>query len=183
MTRILGILGSLRHGSYNGMLLRAILQKAPTDVEIEIFPLDQIPLYDEDVEQSAFPSAVLALVEKIAAADGVVLASPEYNYSIPGVVKNAIDWASRPPAKDAWKNKPMAIVGASSGRFGTVRGQQHLRLVLFSVGALVLGRPEILVGYAASAFDPQGRLLDPRLDELINKWWPALLAWISKVGH
>lgn len=183
MTRILGIPGSLRQGSFNGMLLQAILQAAPAGVECEVFSLARIPLYDGDLEQSAFPLAVQAFKEKIAAADGVVLASPEYNYSIPGVVKNAIDWASHPPADDAWKNKAVAIVGASSGRFGTVRGQQHLRLVFFSVGALVLGRPEILVGPAGSVFDSQGQLLDPRLKEQISKWWPAFLGWISKVAH
>jgi chromate reductase len=183
VTRILGIPGSLRQGSFNRLLLRAIFEKTPAGVECEVFSLGGIPLYDGDVEQSDFPPAVQALKDKIAAADGVILASPEYNYSIPGVVKNAIDWASRPPADGAWRNKAVAIVGASSGRFGTVRGQQHLRLVFFSVGALVLGQPEILVGPAGSVFDPQGRLLDSRLEEQIGKWWPAFLAWIDRIDH
>jgi chromate reductase len=178
---ILGIVGSLRQGSFNRMLLREAFRLAPPKVETQTAELAGIPLYDGDLEEHDYPVPVNSLKDAIRAADGILLASPEYNYSIPGVVKNAIDWTSRPAKDIPWKGKPVAIMGASSGRFGTVRGQQHLRLVLFAVGAMVLNQPEILVGPAKEAFDGEGHLTDERVLGQMAKLWPAFLAWIDRV--
>jgi chromate reductase, NAD(P)H dehydrogenase (quinone) len=125
---ILGIAGSLRRNSYNRAALRAAQQLAPDDATIDVFELDGIPVFSQDEEKQP-PAKVVEFKKQIRAADAILLVTPEYNYSIPGVLKNAIDWASRPYGDSAWTDKPVAIMGASSGRLGTGRAQYHLRQV------------------------------------------------------
>src|SRR5579859_2585336 len=127
-TKVLGIAGSLRKGSYNKLALRAAVELKPADMEIESFDIAPIPLYDEDLRERGFPPVVQDLREKIRSADALLIVTPEHNYSMPGVLKNAIDWASRPPQQPL-NGKPAAIMGASTGRLGTARAQYHLRQI------------------------------------------------------
>ena len=143
---ILGFAGSLREGSYNRAALRAAQELLPEGVTLEIFDLSPIPLFNEDVEKEGFPEPVQAFKERIAAADALLIATPEYNYSIPGVLKNALDWASRPPGQSPLNDKPVAIMGASAGYFGTARAQYHLRQVLVCLDMAVMNVPEVMVG-------------------------------------
>jgi chromate reductase len=157
--RILGIAGSLRAGSYNAALLRAAAEELPHGIELVQWDgLRDVPPYDEDAEADV-PAAVADLRAAIAAADAVLIVTPEYNGSIPGVLKNAIDWASRPRATTPLAGKPAAVIGASTGAFGAVWAQADLRRVLEMTGARVLDR-ELPVGFAADRFDRDGRLVD-----------------------
>ena len=159
MTRVLAISGSLRRDSYNTALLRAATFRAPAGVELELWDgLKAVPPYDEDDDGDLVPAAVTALRSAVAGADAVLFATPEYNHSIPGALKNAIDWLSRPFATNPLRNKPVAVVGASTGIFGAVWAQAELRKVLGAVGARVLDR-ELAVGQAADRIDG-GRLAD-----------------------
>lgn len=173
--------GSLRVGSYNRALLRAALELAPFEVKAEVYDLDPIPLYNGDLEEHNYPQVVIDFKDKIRKADAILIATPEYNYSIPGVLKNAIDWASRPPRDIPFSEKPAAIIGASTGRFGTVRSQMHLRQVLFAVGLHVMNSPEIMVSQAAEKFDVEGKLIDERTNESLHKFWPAFLLWVERI--
>ena len=157
---IAGFAGSLRKQSYNKGLLRAAQELLPEGVTLEILPLDDIPLYNQDVEAIGDPEPVKAFKDKIRQADGVLIATPEYNYSVPGVLKNAFDWASRPPGQSALTGKPVAIMGASGGRFGTARAQLHLRQSLLYVNAQTLNKPEVYIPLAAQKYDAQGNLID-----------------------
>jgi chromate reductase, NAD(P)H dehydrogenase (quinone) len=162
MTRILGISGSLRRGSHNASLLRAAVEAAGPDVELELYDgLKEIPPYDEDGDIGGRPLAVARLTSAIAAADAVLFATPEYNSSIPGQLKNAIDWISRPIATNVLRNKPVAVVGASTGAFGAVWAQAELRKVLASLGARVLDL-ELPVPHAHTRF-VDGRLVDDEI--------------------
>ena len=161
MIRVLGIAGSLREGSYNRALLRAAREEAPDGLEIEIFSneiLKRIPLYNEDVRSRGDPEPVEALKEGIRGADGLVIATPEYNHSVPGVLKNALDWASRPPDETPLHGKPVAIMGASTGSWGTVRAQMHLRAFFVDHDMPAVREPEVLVRDAEEKFDDEGRL-------------------------
>lgn len=150
--RVLAISGSLRQDSYNTALLRAAAEVAPDGVEVVIYDgLREIPPYDQDDEASAVPAEALALRRAIAAADALLFATPEYNGSIPGVLKNAVDWASRPRATTVMQNKPAAVIGASTGMFGAVWAQQDLRRILGLTGNRVLG-VELAVGRARETF-------------------------------
>jgi chromate reductase len=163
--KILGIAGSLRRDSHNARLLRAAAETLPSGATLELWDgLRDVPPYDEDVDKDGAPAAVRALREAIAGADAVLVATPEYNASIPGVLKNALDWASRPYATNALRGKPAAVTGASTGLFGAVWAQAETRKVLKTIGAHVL-EDELPVGLADDAFDPHGRLLDPELRE------------------
>jgi chromate reductase, NAD(P)H dehydrogenase (quinone) len=156
VTRILGISGSLRRDSYNTSLLRAAVETAGPDVELALYDgLKEIPPYDEDDDLHQRPPSVARLNAAIASADAVVFATPEYNSSIPGQLKNAIDWVSRPVATNVLRNKPVAVLGASTGAFGAVWAQAELRKVLAAVGARVLGL-ELPVPHAHSRFDDDG---------------------------
>jgi chromate reductase len=178
---VLGIAGSLRRGSYNAAALRAAAALAPEGVSVEIFDgLREIPPYDEDVKQQGFPGPAEDLRKRIAAADALLLVTPEYNYSVPGVLKNAIDWASRPPSQP-FDGKPTAIMGASPGTFGTARAQYHLRQVLVSVNARALNRPEVLIGQAASRFDAEGNVTDDGTKKLIADLLVALRDWTLRL--
>jgi len=158
--RILGIAGSLREGSYNATLLRAAAEALPEDAELVIWPgLKAVPPFDEDDEDGPVPAAVAELRDAIAGADAVLIATPEYNGSVPGQLKNALDWASRPTATNALLNKPVAVVGASTGPFGAVWAQADLRRILARIGARVVDL-ELPVAQAQARFDASGRLVD-----------------------
>ena len=171
MTRILGISGSLRRDSHNTSLLRAAAEAAGPDIEFELYDgLKQIPPYDKDDDVDPRPESVARLNEAIAAADAVFFSTPEYNSSIPGQLKNAIDWVSRPVATNALRNKPVAVVGASTGGFGAVWAQAELRKVLAAVGARVLDL-ELPVPHAHTRFEDGGLTDDEirtRLEEAIE---------------
>jgi chromate reductase, NAD(P)H dehydrogenase (quinone) len=157
--RILAVSGSLRESSFNTSLLRAALEAAPDAVELELWEgLGELPLYDEDLEADV-PESVLRLRQDWAAADAILFSTPEYNGSVPGGLKNAIDWASRPKLEAVLWNKPVAVVGASTGQFGALWAQQDLKRILGIAGARVVGT-EIPVARAHERFDTEGRLLD-----------------------
>jgi chromate reductase len=167
--KLLGISGSLRQGSYNTKLLGAAAGLLGENVELELFDgLKAVPPYDEDDDRDLAPAAVSRLREAIAGADGILFATPEYNSSIPGVLKNAIDWASRPLATNPLRNKPVAVIGSSTGMFGAVWAQAELRKVLAATGARV-AEAELAVGHASTRFDKEGRLVDDELREQLQE--------------
>lgn len=175
MTRILGISGSLRERSYNTALLRAAGELAPAGVEIETFDLSSIPLYDGDVDAAGDPEPVAELRAAVAEADALLLATPEYNRGTSGVLKNAIDWLSRPALASVLRWKPVAIVGASTGRGGTRRAQEQVRDALLFPGAVVLEAPEVLVHLAWERFDADGELTDDKTKDDIQALVHALV--------
>lgn len=177
---ILGFAGSLRKGSYNRALLREAKELVPASAKLEIFNLDGIPLFNQDLENSA-PESVRDFKRKIRAADAILIATPEHNYSIPGVLKNAIDWASRPYGDNAFEGKPIAMISASIGMLGGARAQYHLRQVLVFLNMHPLNRPEIFVPFAGERFNDQGRLTDEKAKELIRTLLEALVAWTKKL--
>lgn len=172
MVRILGISGSLRRGSHNASLLRAAADLLPPGAELELYDgLRELPLYDPDLDLQPADPAVARLRAAIAHADGILIATPEYNGSIPGVLKNALDWASRPFPDNAFRGKPVAVIGASTGLFGAVWAQAETRKVLGIVGADVIDN-ELPVGQADAAFSEDGELVEPEhravLADLVN---------------
>jgi chromate reductase len=177
---ILGISGSLRKGSYNSAALRAASELLPEDVTMEIFDLSSIPIYNDDVREQGYPATVQALREKIASADAVLIATPEYNYSVPGVLKNAIDWASRPPSQP-FDGKPVGIMGASPGVLGTARAQYHLRQMFVFMNGMVLNRPEVMIGAANTKFDANGKLTDAVTRDFLQKFLVSLAAWSRRM--
>ena len=173
--RILGISGSLRPQSHNTKLLRNAGELLPADVECEVWQdLKAVPPYDEQDDVEPAPAPVAALNLAIAEADGILFATPEYNSSVPGQLKNALDWASRPPAKSPLRNKPVAVVGASTGAFGAVWAQAELRKVLAATGARAVDA-EVAVGHADSRFDEDGRLVDDAFREELEETVDALV--------
>lgn len=178
---VLGICGSLRRGSFNRGLLSAAVELAPPGMRITVYPdIGDIPPYNFDVEQVGVPAAVERLKAAIADADALLVATPEYNYGTTGVLKNAIDWASRPPQATPLRKKPVGLVGASRGRSGTIRAQLHLRQVFIFTESYVMLRPEVLVQMAPEKFDEAGRLTDATTREFLRKHLEALLAWARK---
>jgi len=173
--KILGIAGSLRVQSYNRWALRAAKALVPPGVELEVFELDGIPPYNQD-EEKKLPAKVADLKARIRAADGVLIATPEYNYSIPGVLKNAIDWASRPYGDSAWDGKPVALMSASVGTFGGVRAQYHLRQCFVFLNMDAVLQPEVAIGNAGQKFDAQGELTDATSRQLITQLLQKLAA-------
>src|ERR671916_1143443 len=144
MSNVLGIAGSLRQGSFNTALLHFAARSLPEGARMEIARIDELPLYNDDVRLKGYPPPAQRLREQIAAADVVLIVTPEYNYSIPGVLKNAIDWASRPYGDSAWSGKPAAVMGASTGMIGTARAQYHLRQVMVFLNMYALNEPEVM---------------------------------------
>jgi chromate reductase, NAD(P)H dehydrogenase (quinone) len=178
---VLGIVGSLRVKSYNRGLLRAAIELAPPGLDIQIFDrLGEIPLYSQDIEEEGDPEPVTAFKEAIRQADALLVATPEYNYNIPGVLKNAIDWASRPPEGSVLNEKPAAILGASPGGTGTARSQLALRQAFLFTRTLVLPSPEVMVARVHEKFDENGVLQHEvtrrRIQDLLN----SLAVWIQK---
>jgi chromate reductase len=173
--QVLGISGSLRAGSHNTQLLRAAGELAPEHVELELWDgLKAVPPYDQDEDRDPAPASVAELRDALAGADAILFATPEYNSSIPGVLKNAIDWASRPLATNPLRNKPVAVIGASTGMFGAVWAQAELRKVLAACGARVL-EGELPVGRAHTRFDEDGTLVDEEIRELLAERVLALV--------
>ena len=179
--RILGIAGSLRRQSYNRAALRAAAELAPEGATVEIFELDGIPGFSEDDEQNP-PAKVTELKRRIREADAVLFVTPEYNYSIPGVLKNAIDWASRPYGDSAWSGKPAAIMGASVGTIGTARAQYHLRQVMVFLNMFPVNQPEVMIAGAHERFDAEGNLTDDATREFIRQLIQNLVDWTRRVG-
>lgn len=177
---ILGFAGSLRKGSYNKSLLRAAAELAPKGTEVQIFDLEGIPLFSEDLEGK--PAAkVKDFKAAIEAADALLIATPEYNYSIPGVLKNAIDWASRPYGDNSFSGKPVALMGASVGTLGTARAQYHLRQCLVFLNMYPLNQPEVMVASAQDKIDPAGRVTDEQTRKRIADLLAALVAWTRQL--
>lgn len=164
---ILGIAGSLRRQSYNRYALEAAAQLLPDGASLEIFDLDGITGFNQDDEQDP-PAKIVEFKKKIREADAILFATPEYNYSIPGVLKNAIDWASRPYGDNAWDGKPAAIMGASMGAVATARAQYHLRQTFVFLNIHTLNRPEVMIGNCSSLFDADGNLTDDKTRGLIR---------------
>jgi chromate reductase len=173
---ILGFAGSLRKGSYNRMLLKAAAGLGPENASIEIFELDGIPLFDQDLELS-MPEKVIEFKNKIKAADALLIVTPEYNYSMPGVLKNAIDWASRPHGDNSFDGKVAAIMSASTGMLGGSRAQYHLRQSFVFLNTYAVERPEVFITFAAEKFDPEGNLRDDKARELIKELLTTLADW------
>lgn len=178
--KILGIAGSLRKDSFNQSALRAAVALIPEDAEIEIYDIDGFPGYNQDLDGEP-PSKVAEFKQKIREADAILICSPEYNYSIPGVLKNAIDWASRPYGDSAWDGKPAAIMGCSPGAMGTARMQYHLRQVMVFLNMFPLNKPEVMINNCASKFDDEGNLTDEKTREHLKKTLHALIDWTRKL--
>jgi chromate reductase, NAD(P)H dehydrogenase (quinone) len=178
--QILGFAGSLRAGSLNRALLHAAVKLAPPSLRIEIFDLLPIPLYNADVEQAGEPAAVAEFRQAIRRADGVLMVTPEYNHGVPGIMKNAIDWASRPPSNAALAHKPVGIIGASPGITGSARGQSQLRQAFEFTNSYCMPQPEVLVFRAHEKFDSQGKLIDERTAEGLKKYLAAFAEWVLR---
>jgi chromate reductase len=177
---ILGFAGSLRQGSYNRALLRAALELLPDNASLAIFELEGIPPFNQDREGSP-PEKVKEFKRRIKAADALLIATPEYNYSVPGVLKNAIDWASRPHGDNAFEGKPVAIMSASIGMLGGARAQYHLRQSFVTLDMHPLNKPEVMVTFAPQKFDSEGKLLDETARKLIAGLLDALAALARKM--
>jgi chromate reductase len=173
--RILGFAGSLRKNSYNKALLRAAAELMPKEAVFETFDLDGIPLFNQDFETQP-PERVKEFKAKIKAADAILIATPEYNYSIPGVLKNAIDWASRPYVDNVFDGKPVAIIGASTGMLGTARAQYHLRQCFVFLNMHTVNRPEVMVAHAPEKIDADGTLKDDKTRKLVAELVESLMS-------
>lgn len=178
--RILGFAGSLRRQSYNRSALRAAVKLVPAGITLETFDLDGIPLFNQDHEREP-PAAVRQFKTAVSAADAILIVTPEYNYSVPGVLKNAIDWASRPYGDNAWNGKPVAVMGASIGMLGTGRAQYHLRQMFVFLNMYPLNQPEVMIANADEKFDEQGNLKDPKTSEKIRELLEALVDWTRRL--
>lgn len=178
---ILGIAGSLRRASYNRGLIRAAVELAPAGMTVVPYDLAEIPLFNADVEAEGDPGAVAEFKRAIAGADALLISTPEYNHCVPGVLKNAIDWASRPARRSVLSEKPVAILGASTGRGATARAQAHLRDGLAFTNGLVLPLPEVLVALAGERFDDAGDLTDEETRAEVRDLLVALAAWTRRL--
>ena len=180
VVKILGFAGSLRLGSLNRALLRAADAAAPEVMTIETFDLNVVPLYNGDVEAEGDPAGVRAFKQAIRAADGVLMVTPEYNHGVPGVMKNAVDWASRPPQDAALSGKPVGIIGASPGATGSARGQSQLRQAFEFTNSYCMPQPEVLVFRAHEKFDAEGRLTDEATARFLGRYLEAFKAWVLR---
>jgi len=181
MNKLAVIVGSLRRDSINRKLAEATAGLAGKDVTIEWIKLDDVPMYNGDLEAN-LPPSVKRIKDQIKNADAVLLVTPEYNRSIPPLMKNAVDWASRPYGTSVWGGKPVAIMGATPGAIGTAAAQQHLRNVLAAVGAVTLPQPEMFITYKEGMVDDKGEFTDPKTKEFVLKFVQRLLVWIGQVN-
>ena len=179
--KVLGISVSLRKGSYNSMALRAAQKLAPAGMEISIADISQVPMYNDDVRAAGEPAAVTALKAQVRAADAVLIVTPEYNFSIPGVLKNTLDWLSRPP-EPPFDGKTVAIMGASPGPVGTARVQYHMRQVMVFMNAFVVNKPEVFISNCASKFNEQGELTDETTAKFIGELLVSMQKLKTRVG-
>jgi len=178
---VLGICGSLRRASYNMAALRTAIALKPPGMSVTVADISQIPPYDEDVRAQGFPAPVETLRRQIATADALLFACPEYNYSMSGVLKNAIDWASRPPDQP-FAGKPCAIIGAAAGMAGSARAQYDLRRSCVFLDMHPLNKPEVLIGQAQTKFDAEGNLTDEAAKGFIRDLMAALAGWARQIG-
>ena len=178
--KILAFAGSLRKGSYNKALVRAALELTPENVAIEVFGLEGIPPFNQDLEKQP-PQRVIEFKAKIRSADALLIATPEYNYSVSGVLKNAIDWASRPRADTPLEGKPVAIMSASIGRLGGARAQYHLRQSFVFLNMHPINRPEVMLPSAQDNVDANGRVTNEQTRQLIRQLIEALVEWTKKL--
>ena len=172
---VLGIVGSLRKDSYNRFALQAAQKLVPEGAILNLIELQGIPVFNQDAEMTP-PDSVLEFKRRIQAADAILFATPEYNYSLPGALKNAIDWASRPYGESVWLGKPAAVMGASIGDLGTSRAQYHLRQILISLSMPVVNQFEVMIGNAAQRFDEDGNLVDEPTRQAIRTLLDALVS-------
>jgi chromate reductase, NAD(P)H dehydrogenase (quinone) len=179
--RILALAGSLRQGSYNRGLLRAAAELAPEWVEVQFFDIGTLPFFNEDLEAAGEPEEVRRFKEAISNANAVLIATPEYNGAVPGVLANAIDWASRPTGRSVLRNKPVAVMGAVLGKSGSANAQASLRGVLSRVGAVVVPDPQVLVPHASRLFDEEVNLRDEDTREEIRQLIEAVACWCRRV--
>jgi len=177
---ILGFAGSLRKVSYNKALLHAASELVPKDAKLEIFDLEGIPLFNQDLEDR-IPQKVKEFKAKIRAADALLIATPEHNYSVPGVLKNAIDWASRPYDDNSFEGKPVAVMSASPGMLGGARAQYHLRQVLVSLNMHAINRPEVIVASVDEKIDENGNLTDEKTRKKIGQLLESLVDWTERL--
>jgi chromate reductase, NAD(P)H dehydrogenase (quinone) len=178
--KILGIAGSLRKQSYNRSSLRAAVELVPAGITVETFELAGIPPFNQDEEREP-PAAVRQFKSAISSADAILIVTPEYNYSVPGVLKNAIDWASRPYGESAWDGKPVGIMGASVGMLGTARAQYHLRQMFVFLNMFPLNQPEVMIANADEKFDKDGNLKDNKSAEKIQELLQAIADWTRRL--
>ena len=177
---IFGFAGSLRIGSYNRALIKAAAELVPNGAQLEIFELDGIPPFNQDLESSP-PDKVKEFKRKIKAVDAILIVTPEYNYSVPGVLKNAIDWGSRPFGDNSFEGKPVAIMSASTGMLGGARAQYHLRQSLIFLNMYAVNKPEVFVTFAPQKFDDKGNLSDQKTKELIKELLNNLISWTRRL--
>ncbi|HEY8515423.1 MAG TPA: NAD(P)H-dependent oxidoreductase [Candidatus Binatia bacterium] len=177
--RIAVVVGSLRRESFNKRLAQELIAIGPPDFSFEQLRIDDLPLYNQDDDGNPADS-VRRLKQEIAAAQGLLFVTPEYNRSIPGVLKNAIDHASRPHGQNAWAGKPAGVIGASMGKIGTALAQQHLRNVLACLDVPVLGQPEAFITVSNASFGPDGRLADADTARFLRKWMDRYSVWVRK---
>jgi chromate reductase len=178
--KILGISGSLRKASFNTAALRACAELMPAGMKMTYARIDDLPLFNQDVFDAGLPEPAKRARAEIAAADGVLIASPEYNFSLTPALKNVIDWASRPP-NQSWQDKPIAVFSCSGGPMGGARVQYDLRRILGQLWGHVLPRPEVFIGSAASKFDPQGRLTDETTRKFLTDLLTGFRDWILRM--
>lgn len=178
---VLAICGSLRKASFNRMAMKAAAKLAPPQIRFAEAAIDAIPLYNEDLRAAGDPPAVAHLKQQIRDADALLFVTPEYNYSVPGVLKNAIDWVSRPPTESPFDGKPVAILGVSAGMMGTARAQQHLRQTCMALNMLPVNRPEVLIGQAAAKFTADGDLQDETTAHFIRELIKSLYGWTLRL--
>jgi chromate reductase len=179
--KVLGITGSLRKGSFNTLALRAAQKLAPAGMDVSIADISQIPLYNDDVRAAGEPAAVTALKAQVRAADAVLIVTPEYNFSIPGVLKNTLDWLSGPP-EPPFDGKVVGIMGASPGQVGTARVQYHLRQVMVFMNAFVVNKPEVFINHCAGKFNEQGELTDEATAKVIGELLASMQKLKARVG-
>lgn len=179
--KILGIAGSLRQASYNRAALRTAVSLVPAGASLDTAEIGNLPLFSEDLEKP-LPPVVAEFKAKIRAADAILFVTPEYNYSVPGVLKNAIDWGTRPYGDNAWSGKPAAIMGASIGMFGSARAQYHLRQIMVNLNMFPLNQPEVMIANASQKFDQAGNLTDEPTKKFIAQLLTNLVTWAQKLA-
>jgi len=179
--QVLALLGSLRKASFNRMLLAAAIELAPEGVQFETAEIGDFPLYNQDVENAGIPPQVRRFKEQIRNADALLFATPEYNYSMPGVLKNAIDWASRPPKENPFNGKPCAMMSASTGMGGGSKAQYHLRQSCVFVNLIPMNRPEIILQRCADKFDANGKLTDEATRTFLTAFMQSFKEWVERM--
>ena len=179
--KVLGFAGSLRQGSYNKALVRSAADLVPDDMQLEIFDLEGIPPFNQDIEQN-MPNKVREFKTKIREADAILIATPEYNFSIPGVLKNAIDWASRPYGDNPFDGKPVAIMSASPGMLGGANAQFHLRQTCVFLNMYPINKPLVIVTFAQDKFDANGKLIDDNTKKFLRQLLDNLVNWTRSIS-